>query len=93
MRIRDLMEEYGLSIDDIRWYLAYEITDTLRLLNDTPDDLTRLIWSGELEARLYDLEERFLASLQEELDRGLTDEVAVRSRFEVARLRKIRRPR
>ena len=91
MNVRHLMEEYGLSIDDIRWHLSFEITNSLLLHNDSPEDLTRVIWSGELEARLYDLEERFLASLQDELDRGLTDEAAVRSRLETARLRKIHR--
>ena len=91
MTVRRLLDEYDLSIDDIRWYLSCEVTDSLLIHKDTPDDLTRVVWSGELEARLYDMEERFLASLQDELDRGLTDEPAVRSRLESARLRKIHR--
>ena len=85
------MDEYDLSIDDIRWHLCCEIADSLLLLKETPEELTRLVWSGELEGRIYDLEERFLASLQDELDRGLTDETSVRSHMESARLRKLHR--
>jgi hypothetical protein len=91
MNIRKLMEEYDLSIDDVRWYLSCEIADSLLLFKDTPNELSRLVWSGELEGRIYDMEERFLASLQDELDRGLIDEPSVRSHFESARIRKLRR--
>ena len=91
MNVRKLMDEYDLSIDDIRWYLSCETAESLLLLKDSPEELTRLVWSGELEGRLYDLEERFLASLQDEVDRGLIDEASVRSHLESARIRKIRR--
>lgn len=65
-------------MDDIRWYLSRE--SALRLLEyrEKLDDLSRLIWSGRLEADLYSMEERFIAELQEKLDSRRTDESEIR---------------
>ena len=88
-----LLDEYNLTLDDLRWYLAKLLTDSLMTNRDDPEEVTRRIWSGSLEAELYDLEESYLVRLQEELDRGITDEQAIREQFEQARLLKLRRPR
>ena len=73
-----MMQEYDLEIDDVRWYLACLQTDRLLGYRENKRELIRLIWSGELEGALYDMEERFLGELQSKLDRGTRDEVQVR---------------
>jgi hypothetical protein len=72
------MKELDLEIDDIRWYLATRQSESLLQYKNRPADLARLIWSGALEKELYDMEERFVAQLQRDLDQGLRDEVGVR---------------
>lgn len=90
--VNDLIEEYDFQIDDIRWYLCSEMTKRVLAYREHPEGLTRLFWLGSIEKDLYDMEERFLRSLQEDLDRGMTDEANVRQIFqEVRRLKKGRR--
>lgn len=93
MTLASLLEEYDLSLDDIRWYLASLITNSILENRDRPEEITRRIWSGALEAELYNMEEAYLKHTQEDLSRGLTDEQFVRDQFEQARLLKMRRPR
>ena len=91
MSVSDLRREYDLSVDDIRWYLSHRITESLLTQRETPVEITRRIWSGSLEAELYDMEERFLRDLQDQLDRGLIDEQHVGEHFEHARMLRIQR--
>jgi hypothetical protein len=91
MSVARLQEEYDLSLDDIRWYLSWQITESILSQRETPEDIARRIWSGSLESELYDMEERFLRELQDELDRDLIDEQAVRDHFDRARILKMRR--
>ena len=77
-RVRELMRELDLEIDDIRWYLAAQQAERLLQYRGKLAELSRLIWSGELEKELYDMEERFLEQLQRDLDQGLKDEVGLR---------------
>ena len=77
MKIDELLDEHDLGIDDVRWYLAREQADRLLSYKDHPQELAHLLWSGELEADLYEMEERFLAELQEKLERGRADESQV----------------
>jgi hypothetical protein len=91
MSVAGIRDEYDLSLDDIRWYLSSSITDSLLSQRDRPEEIVRRVWSGSLEGELYDMEERFLRSLQDELDRGLIDESTVREHFERARILKMRR--
>ncbi|MFP4114198.1 MAG: hypothetical protein ACOC2Y_08095 [Spirochaetota bacterium] len=91
MSVSTLREEYDLSLDDIRWYLATRITDSLLSQRETPHEITHRVWSGSLEAELYQMEERFLRDLQDELDRNLIDDQIVREHFDKARILKIRR--
>ena len=78
MDIKRLIKEYNIELDDIRWYLS-RLT-ALRLLEyrDRADELSRLVWSGKLEADLYRMEERLISELQEKLDTRQTDESEVR---------------
>jgi hypothetical protein len=79
VKIRELLTENDLQIDDIRWYLATREAERLLSYRDHKRELVRLIWSGALEGDLYDMEERFLEELQTRLDRGSRDEAQVRS--------------
>ncbi len=91
MSVEGIRDEYDLSLDDVRWYLSSTITDSLLSQRDRPEEIVRRIWSGSLEGELYDMEERFLRTLQDELDRGLIDESTIREHFERARILKMRR--
>ena len=93
MTLDSLLDEYDLTLDDIRWYLSSLLTQSLLATADKPEDITRRIWSGALEGELYDMEERYLAGLAEDLGRGITDQNAVRDQLERARLLKLHRPR
>lgn len=77
MNIQVLLDERDIDIDDIRYYLSAVLTQELLSFRDEPKDLTRMIWSGNLSARLYDMEERFVRELQEQLNEGVTDEAKV----------------
>jgi len=78
VKINEMMQEYELEIDDVRWYLACQQADLLLGYRDNKRELIRLIWSGVLEEALYDMEERFLGELQSRLDGGVEDEVQIR---------------
>jgi len=78
VKIRELLQEYDLEIDDIRWYLATMQAEHLLSYRENKRELIRLIWSGSLEGELYDMEERFLEQLQSRLDQGSRDEIQVR---------------
>ena len=78
VKISDLMQEYDLEIDDLRWHLSTVLAQRLLSFREKRRELARLIWSGSLEEELYDMEERFLAQLQNRLDGGSRDEVQVR---------------
>jgi hypothetical protein len=82
MKMQEVLAEHGLEIDDIRWYLATQMATRLLGYKNRAADLTRLIWSGKLEAELYHAEERFLAELDRKLAASLADEQVVR---EIAR--------
>jgi hypothetical protein len=91
MTLSSLLDEYNLTLDDVRWYLSKLITESLLTSRDRPEEIVRRIWSGSLEAELYNLEEGYLSRLQEEHDRGITDEQAIRDQLEQARLAKLQR--
>ena len=78
MEINELLKEYNLEIDDVRWYLASILA--MRLLQYREDEfgLIKYIWSGALEEELYDMEEQFINELQADYNQGITDEIKVR---------------
>ena len=79
--IEQLMDEYGLSMNDIRWYLCSQITYGILELTKTPDEITAYFWSGKLEVDLYNIEERYIADLQEELEKSIKTEAEIRDIF------------
>lgn len=79
--VKELMQEYNFEIDDIRWYLSSVFTERLLTYKDNRTDLTRFIWSGALEKELYNMEEVFLADLDDQFNRGLLDEAHLRDVF------------
>ena len=82
MAINKLMEEYQFEIDDIRWYCSSVMAERLLNMKETPEELAEFIRSGKLETELYNMEEKFLGSLEEQLSREITDESHVREIFE-----------
>ena len=88
MNVKNLLEEYSLEIDDVRWYLSRILTEGLLSMHNKPDDMARFIWSGQLSDELYDMEERFLKTLQDQTDENTLDESHLRdvlSAMETAR--------
>jgi len=78
MTVKDLLDEFDLEIDDVRWYMASYMADKLLSYRHEPEMLTRYIWSGELEGEFYNMEERLISDLQDQLDRDMTDEIRLR---------------
>lgn len=78
MTIQKLLEEYGLEIDDVRWYLSHIMAERLLSYQENPEDLIRLIWSGTLNDDLYNMEERHLKELQDQKDEKTLDESNIR---------------
>ena len=79
--INRLMEEFNLELDDIRWHLASQFTGKLLSMSDTPEEITRYIWSGSFEKELYNMEESFLNNMEELYSRELSDEAFIREKF------------
>ena len=78
MSIMELLKEYGLEIDDVRWYLSKIMAQRLLSYNGSPGELIKFIWSGELNDQLYNMEERYLQELQDQIDENTLDESHVR---------------
>ena len=78
MTIAQIIDEYDIEVDDVRWYLATGEAERVLSYNETPEDLAALIQSGRLEADWYRMEERYLEELQEKLDSAIIDESEVR---------------
>lgn len=86
--VKELLNEYNLEIDDIRWYLSFLYHQKLLSYQHTPEELIKYIWSGELEASLYNMEEQYLNDLEEQLERNVIDESTIRDNFSQAALLK-----
>jgi len=93
MNVTALMEEYNLAIDDVRWYLSQTIARELVSTAEERTDLVRYIWSGKLESRLYEMEEKYLAELQHTLDQGRRDESWLRNQLSEIQRAKQKRKR
>ena len=78
MNVKALLKEYNLEIDDVRWYLSEVMSQRLSSMQQKPEDLIRFIWSGEMSDELYDMEERYLQTMQDQLDEKTLDEAHLR---------------
>jgi len=88
MDIKSLLKEYSLEIDDVRWYLSQVLTERLQSMMETPEELTKFIWSSKLSDELYNMEERFIKTIQDQIDENTLDESHLRdllSEMETAR--------
>jgi hypothetical protein len=79
--VNELMKEYDVSLDDIRWYLSYLMAFKFLEYKEQVHALTRYVWSGKLEKDLYNMEEIFLAGLKDDYERRLIDEGHLRGVF------------
>jgi len=91
MDIKSLLKEYSLEIDDVRWYLSLILTERMLSMAEKQNELTKFIWSSELSDELYNMEERFLKTMQDQIDEKTLDESHLRdmlSEMETARKRR-----
>ena len=72
MDVNEILREYDLTLDDVRWYLATLLTQRLLKYREKMPELTTYIWSGQLEDDLYNMEEEYLVQLQSQLNSGTT---------------------
>ena len=49
------MREYSVELSDVRWYLSYKTAERLLTYKDDLKGLTHLVWSGRLEADMYNM--------------------------------------
>jgi len=91
MMIRQLMIEYNLEINDIRWYLSVQYAGRLIGYKEDISVLAQLICSKKLEAELYDMEENYVKTLEQDLKRKIIDESKVREIFSAIVLAKKKR--
>ncbi len=93
MTIHELLKEYNLETDDVRWSLCRRIAAQLTdLLNEEgPDALTRKLWSGEVGDELYNMEERWIQTQDDHLSRKKRDESHIRDELSVFSADKIKR--
>lgn len=76
MTITELLKEYNLSDDDIRWSLSLRMAESMaiRLDEDGVEALGRKLWSGEVGDELYDMVESWIRDRGESLSRAILDE-------------------
>lgn len=78
MLIDEIMEEFHLTNDDIRWFLSLQKAREIFALNDNPLQVVQYIHSKKLEVDLYDMEDRYLSELQNRYETKLIDEATIR---------------
>lgn len=78
MKIYELMKEYKIEMDDVRWFLSLQKARDLATKALDPVDLVVYVHSKELEADLYDMEQRYLDEVQSQWDLKRFDEADVR---------------
>ncbi len=81
MTINDLMKEYSIELNDVRWFLANNLAFSIIEMANEQEELSIYIESGKLEVDLYNMEENYLAELQDLSDRNKMDDVNVREIF------------
>lgn len=93
MNIHELLDEYNLEPDDIRWSLCLRLTESIVIKMETegPLSVTRDFWSGNIGDELYDLEERWIRDRGDSLNRSILDEGHLRDELSQMSLDKINR--
>lgn len=91
MNIDNLMKEFSIESNDVRWYLSNNLAYTLLNYSSDRETLTKYIESGNLEVDLYNLEEKYLQELQDLSDRNQLDEVSIRETFNEISILKLKR--
>lgn len=81
MIIDELMEEYGLDLNDVRWYLCSQIANNIVNMAKIVDDITAYLWSGKIESELYNIEELYLENLKKDLKDDVKTETEIRDIF------------
>ena len=76
--LKQLLSEYDLEIDDIRWYLSVVRAQQLLSYEKNFDELVQFIWSGKLADSLHNMEEEYLTEIEDQLDRDILDETGIR---------------
>lgn len=93
MDIYSELESAGLTLDDVRWHLSLETAKRLLTYAEEPEELARLIWSSSLESDIYEMEEKAIQRLAEDLQRGLADHTDLHEFVESVRASRHKRPR
>lgn len=93
MTIHELLDEYNLTTDDIRWSLCLRLTESIihTLENQGPEALVRELWSGNIGDTLYNLEERWTQDRGDRLKRAVLDEGHLRDELSAMSLDRINR--
>lgn len=78
LSLKELLKEYDLEVDDIRWYKSCITAQELLSYAEEQEELIQLIWSGRLSDNLHNMEENYLEELQDQLNREIMDEVSIR---------------
>ncbi len=93
MTIEELLHEYNLADDDIRWSLSLQMAETLaiRIQDDGIESAARFFWSGEAADALYDIVERWIRDRGDGLSRGILDEGHLRDELSRMTLDRINR--
>ncbi|WP_028973605.1 hypothetical protein [Spirochaeta cellobiosiphila] len=91
--IRELIEEFEITIDDIRWYLSHNMMTKIKeYITSDPYLLVEYISKGRLEIDLYDMVDKFQVELEEDYQKGYLDESYIRDIFqEILQLKSKRR--
>lgn len=95
MTIHELLDEYNLADDDVRWSLCLRLTESLihKLESEGPDAVTRELWTGNTGDYLYDMVERWTRDRGDRLKRAILDEGHLRDELSVMSLDRINRRR
>lgn len=91
--LQALLKEYDVDINDVRWYLSFDLANRMLEHVNEPVELANWVSSGRLEADMYNMEEKWIRNRQEELERGLRDEAQVREELEAVQAARVKRPR
>lgn len=93
MTIRELLDEYNLADDDIRWSLCMRMAESFAVLlvDEGPEALAQRLWAGSIGDELYDMEERWMRDRGDRFSRTILDEGHLRDELSGMDLDRIKR--